>query len=36
MHRSLLQLLEAVTGSKLKPQIFIDYLNSKYKDIYGL
>ena len=30
------QLLEAVTGSKLKPHIFVDYLKSKYTDIYGL
>jgi Zn-dependent M32 family carboxypeptidase len=30
------QLLEAVTGSKLKPHIFVDYLKAKYTDIYGL
>jgi len=35
-HPSADELLEAVTGSKLKPEIFVRYLNSKYTDIYGL
>lgn len=28
------ELLERVTGEKLNPKYFIDYLNKKYKDIY--
>lgn len=35
-HPSADDLLEAVTGSKLKPEIFVEYLNAKYTDIYNL
>ena len=35
-HASADDLLEAVTGSKLKPEVFTAYLNKKYTDLYGL
>jgi Zn-dependent M32 family carboxypeptidase len=28
-------LVEKVTGSKIDPQPYIRYLNTKYRDIYG-
>lgn len=30
------ELIQRVTGEKINPQPYIDYLNHKYKDIYGL
>jgi carboxypeptidase Taq len=30
------ELIEKVTGEKLTATYFIDYLNDKYRDIYGL
>ena len=30
------ELLEAVTGKRLNPDIFVKYLETKYSDIYGL